>query len=180
MPKMKENLVLLLLLLGLVIGSASGAVFTAFLVMRPSAPDATAPDATAQDGAETAENPEKEGAQTATESKKEGEEAEDKEQFVFTMEDSLIVNVYDTKLRRYLSAKPVFVMVDKDALARIEENTLELKHELIIILKGKTLDQLDDPQITNIIGREIQETANLKLDLGAGIARVYFPEWVVQ
>ena len=65
-------------------------------------------------------------------------------------------------------------------LEKIKANQAELQHILIGILKGKTLDQLDDPDAVNVLGREIQETANTKLNLDQGITRVYFTQFVVQ
>ena len=96
------------------------------------------------------------------------------------MDNPLIVNVYQTQERRYLSVKPVFVLTGAAMLEKVKANQAELQHILIGILKGKTLDQLDDPDAGNVLGREIQETANTKLNLDQGITRVYFTQFVVQ
>ena len=96
------------------------------------------------------------------------------------MDNPLIVNVYQTQERRYLSVKPVFVLTGDTILEKVKTNQAELQHILIGILKGKTLDQLDDPDAANVLGREIQAPANAKLDLDQGITRVYFTQFVVQ
>ncbi len=74
----------------------------------------------------------------------------------------------------------MFVLTGATMLEKVKANQAELQHILIGILKGKTLDQLDDPDAGNVLGREIQETANTKLDLDQGITRVYFTQFVVQ
>jgi flagellar FliL protein len=148
------------LLVGMVIGSASAALVVASLLLRSAPP---------HDEAEAAKPAEKAAA---------GEKSE--KPCEYTMENSLIVNVYQTQERRYLSVKPVFVLTDSTTLKKIRDNEAELQHILIGILKGKTLDQLDDPDAVNVLGREIQETANTKLDLDQGITRVYFTQFVVQ
>ena len=63
---------------------------------------------------------------------------------------------------------------------RLKAKQVELQHVLIGMLKAKTLEQLDDPDAPNVIGREILETANLKLGLDNGITMVYFTQFVVQ
>ena len=147
------------LLLGMVVGSASAAVVIASIALRPSDPQAA-----------KSEEP---AAQPTTAESSEG-------QLEFPIEEALIVNVRQTNQRRYLSVKPVFAMVNEDALEAIKKKQGELQDLLIGVLKAKTLDELDDPEITRTLGREIQELANAKLDLNEGISRVYFTQLVVQ
>ena len=148
------------LLVGMVIGSASAALVVASLLLR---------NAPAHADAETAKPAEKAAA---------GDKAE--KSCEYSVENPLIVNVYQTQERRYLSVKPVFVLTGAAALEKLKTNGAQLQNILIGILKGKTLDQLDDPDSVNVLGREIQETANTKLDLDQGITRVYFTQFVVQ
>lgn len=148
------------LLIGMVIGSASAALVVASLLLR----NAPAPAAV-----ETTTSPEKTAAG-----------AKDEKPCEYTIDNPLVVNVYQTQERRYLSVKPVFVLTGATMLEKVKANEAELQHILIGILKGKTLDQLDDPDAGNVLGREIQETANTKLDLDQGITRVYFTQFVVQ
>jgi flagellar FliL protein len=148
------------LLVGMVIGSASAALVVASLLLRNTPAQAAAPKAPAAE-------------KTAA-----GDKAE--KPCEYTVDNPLIVNVYQTQERRYLSVKPVFVLTGDTILEKVKTNQAELQHILIGILKGKTLDQLDDPDAANVLGREIQETANAKLDLDQGITRVYFTQFVVQ
>jgi len=147
----------LLLLFAMVVASASTAVLAAVFIIRPAAEvkpvEQPAPPA------------ESEGPPAPAE---------------FTLKDDLIVNVYQTQQRRYLSVKPVFVLENKDGLKELESKKVELQHLMIGILKGKTLEQLDDPQAANAIGREIAEAANEQLGLTAKVKRVYFTQFVVQ
>lgn len=143
-----------LLLLGLMIGSASAAVVVASIVIKPAAPVE-----------------EKKQAETPKENQKPCE---------FTLENQLIVNVYQTQQRRYLSVKPVLVCDGEETLKKLKEKTGEVQHMLIGALKTKTLEQLDDPDATNAIGREIQEVVNLKFGLKNGITSVHFIQFVVQ
>jgi flagellar FliL protein len=159
-----QRLMAAVLLLGMVVGSASAAVVVASIVLRVG----RAPAAAAQD----AEGP---AADTADKSGRKAEKT-----FEFTLENPLIVNVYETQERRYLSVKPVLVLDSAAALEKVRANQSELQHLLIGMLKGKTLEQLDDPDAANVIGREVQETANLKLKLDHAITRVYFTQFVVQ
>jgi len=156
------------LLLGLVIGSASAAVVVASIALRPSR------GAPAKDAATTREAAE-------TEQDNAGNESVD---FTLVGDDgkpeALIVNVRNTQQRRYLSARPVFVLANEEVKKKVEERNVELRHALITILKTKTLEQLDDPQIGNTLGREIREIANAKLGLENGITHVYFTQLVVQ
>jgi flagellar FliL protein len=148
------------LLVGMVIGSASAALVVASLLLR---------NTPAQAEADAAKPPEKAAAGVKPEKPCE-----------YTVENPLIVNVYQTQERRYLSVKPMFVLAGSAVLEKLKANDAELQHILIGILKGKTLEQLDDPDAVNVLGREIQETANTKLDLDQGITRVYFTQFVVQ
>jgi flagellar FliL protein len=148
------------LLVGMVIGSASAALVVASLLLR---------NTPAHTEAEKTESVEKAPAGDKIQKPCE-----------YAMENPLIVNVYQTQERRYLSVKPVFVLTGAGVLEKIKANQAELQHILIGLLKGKTLDQLDDPDAGNVLGREIQETANTKLDLDQGITRVYFTQFVVQ
>jgi flagellar FliL protein len=148
------------LLVGMVIGSASAALVVASLLLR---------NTPAHTEAEAAESAEK-----AAHGDKIQKPCE------YTIDNPLIVNVYQTQERRYLSVKPVFVLTGAAVMEKVKANQAELQHILIGILKGKTLDQLDDPDAGNVLGREIQETANTKLDLDQGITRVYFTQFVVQ
>ena len=155
----KQVLLGMALLLGMVVGSASAAVVIASIALKPSDPQAA--------------KPEEPTVQPATAESNEG-------QLEFPIEEALIVNVRQTNQRRYLSVKPVFAMVNEDALEAIKKKQGELQDLLIGVLKAKTLDELDDPEITRTLGREIQELANAKLDLNEGISRVYFTQLVVQ
>lgn len=147
------------LLVALVIGSASAAVVVASFALRPANGSST----------EAEESASSESADAT-----EGEPAE------FAFEEALIVNVRQTQQRRYLSATPVFELANEKVKKTIEDRLVELKHLLITTLKAKTLEQLDDPQIANTLGREIQDAANTKLGLDGGITRVYFTQLVVQ
>jgi len=148
------------LLIGMVIGSASAALVVASLLLRNTPARAEAEPAP----------PAEKAAQTGKAEKP----------CEYTIDSPLIVNVYQTQERRYLSVKPVFVLTGLPVLEKVKTNEAELQHILIGLLKGKTLDQLDDPDAGNVLGREIQETANAKLNLDQGITRVYFTQFVVQ
>lgn len=143
-----------LLLLGLTIGSASAAVVVAAIVIKPTP---------------TAE--EKKEAETPKEHQKPCE---------FAFENQLIVNVYQTQQRRYLSVKPILVCDGEETQRKLKEKTGEVQHMLIGVLKTKTLEQLDDPDATDAIGRELQETVNMKLGLKNGVTSVHFIQFVVQ
>ncbi len=151
----RQILFSLVLLVGLVAGSAAAAVVAAMFVVKP-----------VQSEAAPAEQ--------------EPLPSEDGDECDFTLDQDLLVNVYQTQQRRYLSVRPVFVVASKEGLEELKEKAVELQHILIGMLKGKTLEQLDDPQITNTLGREIMETVNLKLDLESPIVRVRFTQFVVQ
>jgi len=159
----KQLLLALFLLIGMAVGSASLAVILAAVAIRPSA-QAT--------GSAT------EGSEEPSPETMPGEAQKDPQQFEF--EEPMLVNVRNTQQRRYLSAKPVFVMANKVALKQIEEKQAELRNVLITILMSKTLEQLDDPQINNILGREVQEVVNAELNLNGGLTKVYFTQLVVQ
>lgn len=159
-----QRLLAAALLLGMIAGSASAAVIVASLVLRVGG----APPVAAKD----AEEP---PADTSDKSGKKPEKSCE-----FTLDNPLIVNVYETQERRYLSVKPVLVLASAAALEKVKANQSELQHLLIGMLKGKTLEVLDDPDAANVIGREVQETANLKLNLDHAITRVYFTQFVVQ
>ena len=148
------------LLLAMIIGSASAAVAIASVALRPSQASETQPE---EDTAE-AEAP--------------SEESDEVQEFAF--DEPIIVNVRETDQRRYLSAKPVFVVTNKEELTKLTDKQGELQNLLIGVLKSKTLPQLDDPQITGSLGREIQDIANAKLGMDGKITRVYFTQLVVQ
>ena len=149
------------LLLAFLVGSASAAVVIASLALRP---------------AQEARRADAESETTAQPAQADGEA----KPVMYEMADPLIVNVRDTQQRRFLSVKPVFTVASAEDLAKLQQNEVELKHVLITVLKSKTLEQLDDPQITNTLGREIQEQLNAKLDFDNAITKVQFTQLVVQ
>jgi len=157
----KSLVVGIALLAALVVGSASAAVVIASLALRPA--EAVTPahaepeDDASADPSETSSDP-----------------------VTYEMEDPLIVNVRDTQQRRFLSVKPVFTVASAKDMAALQKKEVELKHILITVLKSKTLEQLDDPQIANTLSREIQEQLNAKLDVGKAITKVQFTQLVVQ
>ncbi len=158
-----QVLISVALALGMVVGSASAALVVASLVMKNRAPAAEA----ASEGKAAG--------------KPEAASAKEEKPSELAIENPLIVNVYQTQQRRYLSVKPVLVFAGEKPLKEVKEGKMvELQHIMIGILKRKTLDQLDDPDATNTIGRELQETLNLKLNLNNAITSVYFTQFVVQ
>jgi len=108
------------------------------------------------------------------------EEQDGNQRIKFTLEEPLLVNVYRTRHRRYLSVKPVFELDNAKTRKLLEDKKEELQHMLLTILKAKTLEELDAPEAVNSVAREIQETTNLGLDLNNGIRKVYFTQFVVQ
>ena len=174
----KQVLVAGVLLFGMVIVSASAAVLVASLLIKPDAvigPGSNGPAAVKGADAVTArpgQDPEKSERERPAVAGKAGPQIE--------FEDALIVNVYRTNQRRFLSCKPVFVMADEKVKKALEGRLVDLKDLLITLLKGKTLDQLDEPGVTHEIAREIVEIANEKLKLDSGIVRVKFTQFVVQ
>jgi len=150
-------LLTVVLLIGLVTASASAAVLAALFIIRPAAAEQAA-----EEPAVSAE-PEAESAPAE-----------------FAFDEDLIVNVYQTQQRRFLSVRPVFVLESKEGVKEMKAKKVEVQHLMIGILKGKTLEQLDEPQATNTIGREIADAVNAELDLKAKVQRVYFTQFVVQ
>ena len=154
----------IILVLVLTVASAGSAMLAASMVGRP---------AQAEPGeiAETTGPPEP----------AEAEKEQDGTHYIkFVLEEPLLVNVYRTRHRRYLSVKPVFELDNAKTKKAIEDRKEELQHLLLTILKTKTLDELDAPEAVNSVAREIQETTNLGLDLNNGIRKVYFTQFVVQ
>jgi flagellar FliL protein len=156
-PKRRVWPAVLLLVVGIA-GSASAAVVTASVVIRPA-------PRKVQETAVVSKQTEEQNSEASCE---------------FTLEEPLIVNVYQTQQRRYLSVKPVLVLSSKAVMEKLQAKQVEFQHLMIGILKHKTLEQLDDPDAANSIGREAQEMLNLKLDVDAGVQSVYFTQFVVQ
>ena len=149
----KQLILAALLLMGMVIGSASAAVVMASAVMRS--------DPAADEAAAAEKTPETEVCE-------------------FAFAEQLMVNVFKTQQRRFLFVKPVLVFNNRKALETITARQMEVQHVLIGILKNKTLEQLDDPEAPNVLGREIQEMANVKFELNNALTSVYFTQFLVQ
>jgi len=94
--------------------------------------------------------------------------------------DTIMVNVYKTRQRRYLVVKVTLMVKDRETLASIEKQKLEVRDQLISLLKAKTLEELDEPEVTQRLGREIQDALDLSLGLKRGIVGVFFSQFVVQ
>lgn len=152
----------ILLLVVLMVGCASAAVVAASMVMRAEKGDQAATDDATSDQAVAEGN------------------AQKAEHHEFTFKDPIIVNVYQTQQRRFLSATPVFILKSGDALSKVEERQVELKDLLIGVFKTKTLAELGAPDITAMLGREIVEAVNAKLELDSGLSKVLFAQFVVQ
>ena len=175
---MKQLLLAGAILAGLMIGSASAAVVAASILIKPQTP-VKAADTGEGDTAEQVSVEKKAEPAPAGEKGKTGSAAaEDKP--TFTFEEPLIVNVKDTSLRRFLRCRPVFIMADKKAQERIASLEVELRDLLIPLLKSKTMDQLDETNITQDISRQIMDAVNVKLHMEKQLVDVKIPEFVVQ
>jgi len=166
------------LLAGLMMGSAGAAVVAASILIRPQTSD-KAPDEAKSDTAEQASAESKTEPTPTVEEGKTGSNP-DIDKPTFTFENPLIVNVKETSLRRFLRCRPVFVMADEKAKEKIASLEVELRDLLIPLLKSKTMNQLDEANITQDISREIMEAVNGKLRLEKELIDVKIPEFVVQ
>ncbi len=180
-----------LLLVGMVVGSASAAIVAASYMMKSSETDAS--NTAAGDDAEAAKDGSGKDRVATSNKSREGSPEEEQEKtndpakLQFSFDEPQLVNVYRTQHRRYLSCKPVFYMSNRDAKEEIEKRAVALQNLMIPILKSKTLDQLDAPDITKEIAREITETVNAKIKLVddddkliGKVMQVKFTQFVVQ
>ena len=171
----KQVLLTGVLLLGLMVGSSSAAVLAASLLLKP-APAAQAAEGEGGDAAAAAGS---EAAAAPADAAK-GDKAAAGARIQVAFKDPIIVNVYRTNQRRLLSCQPVFVVSSEAAKKTLEDRMVDLQDLLIGVLKGKTLEQLDDPGVTSEVAREITELVNNKFELGSGVIEVKFSQFVVQ
>jgi len=189
---LKQLILAGLLLVGMVIGSASAAIVAASYMMKSSETDAS--NTAAGDDAESAKDAlDKETVTTFNKSQESApeeqqEKTDDPAELQFSFDEPQLVNVQRTQHRRYLSCKPVFYMSNRKAREAMEKKwSVDLQNLMIPILKSKTLDQLDAPDITKEIAREITEAVNAKIrlmdddgNLIGKVVQVKFTQFVVQ
>jgi flagellar basal body-associated protein FliL len=153
----KQLILACALLMGMMVGSATAAVFAAGMLIKPT--DAQLAAAVVEDA------------------KVKDDGNGETEPFAF--EAPIIVNVKGTDGRRFLKCEPKF-SIKKGELSKIEDAKVEFKDLLITLLRRKTMEQLNADDATPAIAREIVESANAKLNLDGAVKKVSFDSFVIQ
>lgn len=93
--------------------------------------------------------------------------------------EEILVNVAETKGRRYFKASMTLEMEGKDLPKVAEERLPVLRGAVIDLLSTKTLDELVEPTARDSLRSEILRTLNAQVT-GGRFKDLYFTEFLVQ
>lgn len=93
--------------------------------------------------------------------------------------EEILVNVAETKGRRYFKASMTLEMEGKDLAKVAEERMPILRGAVIDLLSTKTLDELVEPAARDSLRGEILRTLNAQVT-GGHFRDLYFTEFLVQ
>jgi len=99
---------------------------------------------------------------------------------VYDRMPEIYVNVSGTNMRRFLVVKLTIVFRDDAALSEFSKREMVARHSLIAMFKTRTLEDLDQPDITDVLGRASRDLVNGLLGTAGGAEEVYFTRFVVQ
>jgi flagellar basal body-associated protein FliL len=94
--------------------------------------------------------------------------------------ESIIVNLDDAGLRRYLKITMHFEIKNDEIAALLNENRVTVIDKLIVILSSKKLDEIGGYEQKTQLKREIRDEMNVLLNVKDAVQQVYFSEFMVQ
>lgn len=102
--------------------------------------------------------------------------AEDFGMFQF---DELVVNPASTNGKRYLLVEISLQLDDKEHISLVEQNTMELKQEMIETLSTRTVRELTDVQGRERLRRELSGIINSAIGIRS-VRNLYFTKYLMQ
>ncbi|HRU06281.1 MAG TPA: flagellar basal body-associated FliL family protein [Candidatus Brocadiia bacterium] len=94
--------------------------------------------------------------------------------------DEVYVNVRGTQKRRFLIVKFSLTLRDLKAQEKFIKNQKAALHALIAMLMTKTLDELDEPDVTATVSSQARVIINEVLGGGDDVQQVFLTRFVVQ
>lgn len=93
--------------------------------------------------------------------------------------DSFIVNIMDDQESRYLKATITFEVDGEEASMELTQRMAQVKDSILLLLGGKTFDEINDLQGKIQLRAELINKINSIL-LKGKVKRIYFTDFVVQ
>ena len=93
--------------------------------------------------------------------------------------DSFIVNIMDDQESRYLKAKITIEVDGEEASMELTQRMAQVKDSILLLLGGKTFDEINDLQGKIQLRAELINKINSIL-LKGKVKRIYFTDFVVQ
>lgn len=90
--------------------------------------------------------------------------------------DSIVVNLADPGLRRYLRTKITLEYSDPRLTSELEDKVYRIRDSIISVLRNKKTEDLQDEEA---LKQELVAAINVQLDSGQ-VGRLYFEEFLVQ
>jgi flagellar FliL protein len=172
---MKRHLPFVLaLVLGLGAGGASGAFFVGPAMAKGIAPA----------GVAVLEAEHRAAAAKAAESPEEGKAGEGKKGAkdatqVYTL-DNLVLNPAESGGSRFLLLSIAFEVTDPTIVEEMKTRDAELRDAVLVTLGAKTVEQLADMRSRDAVKAELVAATQKLFKKKSSVARVYFPQFVIQ
>lgn len=126
-----------------------------------------------------AEIPEQAGAEEKIDHERVKHLQADGKKVEFSFPDDLVVNLRGTSMTRYLKVNITLTSVHPNLESLVHEHAASIKHVANNILSNLTLADLEKREIKNVVGSQLKQQFNQKLN-GPVIDEVLFTSWVVQ
>jgi flagellar FliL protein len=152
---------ILSILVGLVVGGASGALALGPMVAKKVAPPVTTADVAA----------------AAAPRKADGKEAKKPAIHVI---DNLVLNPAESGGGRFLLLTVAFQMKDDATLAEIKGRDEEVRDAVLRVLGAKTVDELADVKRREGFRIELKTAIGGMFEEKDAVSRIYFPQFVIQ
>jgi len=171
---MKRHLPFVLaLVLGLGAGGASGAFFVGPAMAKGIAPTGVAALEAEHRAAATAK------AEAHEDNASEGKKGEKEATQVYTL-DNLVLNPAESGGSRFLLLSIAFEVSDATIVEEMKTRDAELRDAVLVTLGAKTVEQLADMRGRDAVKAELVAATQKLFKKKSSVARVYFPQFVIQ
>ena len=93
--------------------------------------------------------------------------------------EDLVVNPHGTGGTRFVKIRIIAVLSSSSVAGKIDARRSQLTHKLVVIIKSKTIEEMDGAEGAEALQKDIKEGLNSVLGKGK-VKQVYFVEFTIQ